>query len=172
MKDYRLEPMFSQIATKVEELICGVSPERITGSTTVRAATGLIAGVGLNNVEFADEDAWSMLDEIQKRTVIHFRPTSKYAVWFENDLIERKLKEESESPRQREFRLWLERTTETRYTIEVEMQESLAEAMAVLAKRSSANGMMPFAGDEEEALRMAAAVQKVGSVLKEMGLKP
>jgi hypothetical protein len=164
--------MFRQIAAKVEELACGVSPERITGSTTVRAATGLIAGVSLNNVEFADEDAWSMLDEIQKRTVVHFRPTSKYADWFENDLIERKLKQESESPQQRAFRQYLERSTEMRYVIEIEMRASLAEAMAVLAKRSSVSGMRPFADDDEEAVRMACAVQEVGSFLKEMGLQP
>lgn len=170
MRDYRLNPMFQQIAAKVEELACGIAPKRITGSTTVRAATGLIAGLGLNNVEFTDGDAWEMLDEIQKRTVVHFRPTSKYAHWFENDLFEQKLKEERESPQQRAFRERLQRTTEMGYMIEMEMKASLAEALAMLARRSSVSGMEPFAEDDEEAVRMACALQEVGAYLKEAGL--
>lgn len=170
MRDYRSDPMFRQIATKIEQLACGVAPERISGSTTVRAAAGLIAGIGLNNVEFTDEDAWSMLDEIQKRTVVHFRPTSKFAEWFENDLFQQRVEQENESPQQRAFREWLNRTTEMGYVIEMEMKAPLAEALAVLAKRSSVSGMKPFAEDDEEAVRMACAVQEVGAYLKEMGL--
>lgn len=172
MRDHRLDPMFRQIATKFEELLCGTAPENIAGSTTVRAATGLIAGMSLNNVNFADEDAWSMLDEVQKRTVVHFRPASKYAAWLERDLDEKKLREDAETDEQRSFRQYIEWQTEMTYCIEIEMKARLVEAMAVLAKRSSMDVMKTFADDDEEAYRMAWALQEVGSVLEKMGIKP
>lgn len=171
MRDYRMDPLFGQIATKVEELRCGTAPSEITGSTTARAATGLIAGIGLNNVELDDEEAWAMLNVVQKQTVVHFRPVSKYAGWLESDLIQKKLKEASETLEQRAFRERLERSTEDRYVVEIEMRASLAEAIAVLAKRYSVEQMEPFADDEEEAWRMVRAVQAVGAVFSEIGLK-
>lgn len=172
MRDHRLDPMFCQIAAKDEELRCGTAPRDISGSTTVRAATGLIAGINLNNTTFTDEDAWSMLDEVQKRTVVHFRPASKYAAWLERDLEEKKLREDAETDQQRSFRQYIEWQTETTYCLELEMKARLAEAIAVLAKRSSIDGMKAFTDDDEEANRMAWALQEVGSALEKMGIKP
>ncbi|PZU25050.1 MAG: hypothetical protein DI589_02345 [Shinella sp.] len=172
MRDHRLDPMYRQIASKLEELVCGAAPEDITGSTTVRAATGLIAGICLNNTTFTDASAWSMLDEVQKRTVVHFRPASKFADWLGRDLAEKKLREEAETDEDRAFREHIERATEDRYIIEIEMRASLAEAVAVLAKRSSVDALKAFTDDDEEAYRMAWALQEVGSSLEEMGIKP
>lgn len=172
MRDYRLHEMFHQIAAKYEELINSDAPERICGSTTIRAATGLIAGISLNDVTFTDEDAWSMLDEVQKRTVVHFRPVSKYAAWLERDLEEKKLREDTETERQRSFRRRMEWQTEMTYCLEIVMKARLAEAIAVLAKRSSIDVMRAFTDDEEEAFRMAWALKEVGSALEKMGLKP
>lgn len=172
MRDHRLDPMFKEIAAKLEELACGIAPEDIKGSTTVRAATGLIAGLCLNNTKFEDDSAWSMLDLVQKRTVVHFRPESKYAEWFNRDLEEQKLHEEAETEQQRSFRRYMEWQTETTYCLELEMKARLAEAIAVLAKRSSVDGMKAFSDDEEEAYRMAWALQQVGSALEKMGIKP
>lgn len=172
MRDHRLDSMFRQIAAKLEELACGAAPEDITGSTTVRAATGLIAGICLNNTTFTDESAWSMLDEIQKRTVVHFRPESKFADWLERDLAEKKLREEAETDEDRAFREHIQRATEDRYIIEIEMRASLVEAVAVLAKRSSVDAMQAFAEDYEEAYQMAWALEEFGSALEKMGIKP
>ena len=172
MRDHRLDSMFRQIAAKLEELACGAAPEDITGSTTVRAATGLIAGICLNNTTFTDESAWSMLDEIQKRTVVHFRPESKFADWLERDLAEKKLREEAETDEDRAFREHIQRATEDRYIIEIEMRASLVEAVAVLAKRSSVDAMHAFAEDYEEAYQMAWALHEVGAVIEKMGIKP
>ena len=172
MRDIRLDPMFRQIAGKDEELRCGTAPTEIKGSTTIRAATGLIAGINLNNTTFTDEFAWSMLDEVQKRTVVHFRPMSKYAAWLERDLADKNLREDAETNEQRAFREHIERATEDRYVIEMEMRASLAEAIAVLAKRSSVDAMKAFTDDDEEAFRMAWALKEVGSVLEKMGIKP
>ena len=172
MRDYRLHEMFHQIAAKYEDLRRGTAPEEIKGSTTVRAATGLIAGINLNNTTFTDEDAWSMLDEVQKRTVVHFRPVSKYAAWLERDLEEKKLREDTETEQQRSFRRRMEWQTETTYCFEIVMKARLAEAIAVLAKCSSIDAMRAFTDDEEEAFRMAWALKEVGSALKKMGLKP
>lgn len=172
MRDHRLDPMFRQIASKFEEVLCGAPPESISGSTTVRAATGLIARINLNNVKLTDEAAWSKLDEVQKRTVVHFRPESKFAAWLERDLAEKKLREDDETDEERAFREHIERATEDRYVIEIEMRASLAEAMAVLANRSSVDGMKAFTDDDEEAYRAAWALREVGSVLEKMGIKP
>lgn len=172
MRDYRLHEMFCQLAAKVEEFRCGTAPEDIGGSTTVRAATGLIAGINLNNTTFTDEFAWSMLDEVQKRTVVHFRPASKYAAWLERDLDEKKLREDAETDEQRSFRQYIEWQAETTYCIEIEMKARLAEAIAVLAMRSSVDDMKAFTDDDEEAYRMAWALREVGSVLEKVGIKP
>ncbi|MFL0693692.1 MAG: hypothetical protein ACJLUP_16810 [Agrobacterium tumefaciens] len=167
-----MNPMFLQIANKLEELLNGAAPETVTGSTTVRAATGLIAGIGLNNVHFADEDAWSLLDEMQKRTVVHFRPVSKYAAMLERDLADKRLREEAETEQQRSFRRRIEWQSEMTYGLEIGLKAPLAEALAVLAKRSSIDALKAFAGDDEEAFRMAWALKEVGSTLEKMGLKP
>lgn len=172
MRDICLNPMFLQIANKLEELLNGAAPETVTGSTTVRAATGLIAGIGLNNVHFADEDAWSLLDEMQKRTVVHFRPVSKYAAMLERDLADKRLREEAETEQQRSFRRRIEWQSEMTYGLEIGLKAPLAEALAVLAKRSSIDALKAFAGDDEEAFRMAWALKEVGSTLEKMGLKP
>ncbi|MCZ8158309.1 MAG: hypothetical protein O9256_00190 [Rhizobiaceae bacterium] len=172
MRDICLNPMFRQIASKFEELLNGAAPGTITGSTTVRAATGLIAGIGLNNVAFADEDAWSLLDEVQKRTVVHFRPVSKYAAWLERDLADKRLREEAETEQQRSFRRRMEWQNEMTYSLEIGLKAPLAEALAVLALRSSVGALRAFAGDHEEACRMAWALQELGSALGDMGLNP
>lgn len=80
--------MFDQIARKVEEIATGTPPEEIGGSTTVRAAVGLIVGKCLNNVEFSDRQAWGMLDEVQREAVVHHRPKSKYAKWLAKEKAE------------------------------------------------------------------------------------
>ncbi|MNF15016.1 hypothetical protein D3C80_2174430 [compost metagenome] len=54
----------------------------------------------------------------------------------------------------------------------MEMRASLVEAVAVLAKRSSVGAMRAFAEDNEEAYRMAWALQEFGSALEKMGIKP
>lgn len=172
MRDICLNLMFRQIATKFEELLNGAAPETITGSTTVRAATGLIAGVGLNNVSFAAEDAWSLLDEVQKRTVVHFRPVSKYAAWLERDLADKRLREGAKTEHQRSFRRRIEWQSEMTYGLGIGLKAPLAEALAVMAKRSSIDALKAFAGDSEEACRMAWALQELGSALGEMGLNP
>ncbi len=87
--------MFHQIATKVEEIATGTPPEEIKGSTTVRVAVGLIIGKCLTNVEFSDQQGWEMLDEVQKKAVVHHRPKSKYARWLAKEEAEdRRLTEE------------------------------------------------------------------------------
>lgn len=138
----------------------------------MRAATGLIVGISLNNTTFTDEGAWSMLDEIQKRTVVHFRPVSKYAAWLESDLEDKRLREVAQTDEQRSFRQYIEWQTETTYCMEFELKARLAEAIAVLAKRSSVDAMRAFTNDDEEAFRMAWALQEVGSALEKMGIKP
>ncbi|TAW50615.1 DUF7706 family protein [Rhizobium leguminosarum] len=172
MRDIRLDAMFQQVAAKAEELRCGTAPEELIGSPTVRAAAGLIAGISLNSTTFTDKGAWSMLDEVQKRTVVHFRPVSKYAAWLESDLEEKRLREDAETDEQRSFRQYIEWQTETTYCMEFELKSRLAEAIAVLAKRSSVDAMRAFADDDEEALRMARALKEVGSALEKMGITP
>ena len=172
MRDYRSEPMHRQIASKLVQLASGAAPEDIAGSTTVRAATGLIAGICLNNTSFSDESAWSLLDEVQKRTVVHFRPESKFADWLERDLAEKTLREEAETDEDRAFREHIERATEDRYMIEIEMRASLVEAVAVFAKRSSVDALQAFAEDYEEAYQMAWALHEVGAAIEKMGIKP
>lgn len=87
--------MFHQIATKVEEIATGTPPEQIKGSTTVRVAVGLIVGKCLTNVEFSDRQAWEMLDEVQRKAVVHHRPKSKYARWLAKEVADdRRLSEE------------------------------------------------------------------------------
>lgn len=81
--------MFDQIARKVEEIATGTPPEKITGSTTVRIAVGLIVGKCLTTSEFSDRDAWERLDGAQKSAVIHHRPKSKYSRWFAKERAEK-----------------------------------------------------------------------------------
>lgn len=168
--------MFNQIATKVEEIATGTPPEQIKGSTTVRIAVGLIVGRCLTNTEFEDREAWEMLDDVQKKAVVHHRPKSKFAEWFDQDIERQRQaaidRDQNESPIAKQWRQRIERSMMDSYIIEMEMKEPLAKALAVFCKRSCIDGVRRFAENEEEAWRMLWAIEELRLALKHVGLSP
>lgn len=72
------DPMYVQIRQKVEAVVRGkITPDRITGSTTVRLAVGLILDdLPATNPDLPDDPAAarSCLDEIQTAAVRDLRP--------------------------------------------------------------------------------------------------
>jgi hypothetical protein len=168
--------MFDQIARKVEEIATGTPPECIKGSTTVRLAVGLIVGRCLNSRKFTDHEAWEMLDNVQKEAVIHHRPKSKFADWFDADIERQRQaameRDQTESLDDKQWRQEFERMLIQSYVIEIEMKEPLARALAVFCKRSFIDRVRPFAESEDEAWQMLWAIEGVRTALKNVGLSP
>lgn len=68
--------MYQQIREKVEAVARGdVTPDHLTGSTTVRLACGLILGaLEDTNPTLNENDAWEMIDAVQTAAVKDLRP--------------------------------------------------------------------------------------------------
>jgi len=73
---YEDHDMYHQIREKVEGVARGdVTPDHLTGSTTVRLACGLILGaLEHTNPTLNEKDAWEMIDSVQTAAVRNLKP--------------------------------------------------------------------------------------------------
>lgn len=78
---YQDHHMYRQIREKVEAVAQGdVTPDHLTGSTTVRLACGLILGaLEDTNPTLNEKDAWEMIDAVQTAAVRDLKPEYYHA---------------------------------------------------------------------------------------------
>lgn len=167
--------MHHQIATKVEEISTGTPPNEIKGSTTVRAAVALITGRKLHQDDFDEDQLWDMLDDVQKRVVVHYRPLSKFAQWFDEEQERQVERYAQASPAARKLFQRIQEAKIVTHVIELELKQPLAEALALFCKRAFIERVKPFAEEKEgdsEAWMMLHALEELRLALKVAGFSP
>ncbi|MBZ9788533.1 hypothetical protein K9B32_00040 [Rhizobium sp. 3T7] len=141
----------------------------------MRAAVALITGRKLHRDDFDEDQLWDMLDDVQKRVVVHYRPLSKFAQWFDEEQERQVERYAQASPAARKLFQRIQEAKIVTQVIELELKQPLAEALALFCKRAFIERVKPFAEEKEgdsEAWMMLHALEELRLALKVAGFSP